>query len=131
MDVDLEDTGVWRELQAFHTEVAGRFIALEQNRHGQLLGGCLHRGYEVKVMLEASEWRQKYVQPALARLNAERGAHHLHAGAGWSFIRIALIHDPGVHGPGGDHLAVAACDLAGGVCGRGPGFQETWFGQGL
>jgi hypothetical protein len=77
VDVDLDDAGIGRHLQALEARVARRWIALEAHLRAERGGGVFDRGDQVEVLLEQAARRHEHVQDAVARLDAQRGAREI------------------------------------------------------
>ena len=56
--------------------VGRRLVAFQQHRAAQLAGGGLDGGDQLQVVIETVQGRHKQVQATVARLGAQRGAHH-------------------------------------------------------
>ena len=84
MDVDLDHAGIGRDAEILQARIAARrSVAFEEDRLAELLGGVLHGGDEVEIVLGALGRRHEDVKMAVARLEGHRGAHDIGArGAG-------------------------------------------------
>ena len=75
MDVDLDDAGVGRDADDVEARVVRRGVALDMDRQADLLRGGLGGGDELEIVLERLDRRHEDAEPAVARLDRERGAH--------------------------------------------------------
>ena len=73
LHIDLDDAGVGGDLQHAQARVGGRGIALQPHR--QAVGGGLQLGDQFQVVLQPRHRRHEHIEEAVARLDAERGAH--------------------------------------------------------
>ena len=73
LHIDLDDAGVGGDLQHAQARVGGRGIALQAHR--QAVGGGLQLGHQFQVVLQPRHRRHEHIEEAVARLDAERGAH--------------------------------------------------------
>ena len=75
MRVDLDHARIGCDRQAGQAAVARRIVAFEDDRDVERGGACLDAREQIDVVLEEGEGRQEDVQHAVARLDAEGGAH--------------------------------------------------------
>ena len=75
MDVDLDDTGIGRHLDHVQPRVGRRQIAFDVERQVELGGRGFDGGEKLEIALELLDRRHEHAEPALARLDRERGAH--------------------------------------------------------
>ena len=74
MDVDFDHARIGRDTQLLQPRIARRLVAFEDDRHIQRCRGGFDRGDQLEVVLETGGRRHEDVQPAIARLGAQRGA---------------------------------------------------------
>ena len=75
LQVDLDHAGVRRDLDVRQPRIVGRRLAFEDHRQAQRARGRFDRLDQIEVVLGGADRRQEHVQPALARLDAQRGPH--------------------------------------------------------
>ncbi len=75
LDVDLDHAGIGRDLDVRQPRIVRRRVALEDDRQVQRRRRLLDRGDEIEVVLRRLHRRHEDVQAAVARLDAQRGAH--------------------------------------------------------
>jgi hypothetical protein len=75
VDVDLDDTWVWRDLDDIHAMVGRRPITFHMNRDFQVRRGRLDRGEQLQIIFKLLDRRHEHAQAPIARLDGERGAH--------------------------------------------------------
>ena len=109
MDVDLDDARVRGDGELLQPMVARRLVALDDDRHLQFRGRVLQTQGEVQPVFQVGERRQEAVEPALAGLDAQGGAHQV----GVQVIRQGDLRiDPLMGVVGGRQAAVAGGDGA-------------------
>ena len=108
MDVDLDDAGVGGDADHVEPGVGRRRVALDVDRQADLARGGLGGGDEVEVVLDAFDRRHEDAEPAVARLDRERGAH---GAPGFAELLLdALLLDRVVGGEVRHRLRAAAVD---------------------
>ena len=75
MDVDLDDAGIGRDLDHVQPRIGRRRVAFDVHRQVELGGGRLDGGEKLEIVLELLDRRHEHAEPAVARLDRERGAH--------------------------------------------------------
>ena len=77
LHVHLDHAGVWRDFERVHTRIVGRGIAFEHDGLAQSERHVLHGTDAAQILLQSLGWRHEDEQFAIARLDAESGAHDL------------------------------------------------------
>ena len=89
--VDFNDARVGSDLDVLNPCIVRREIALEDDRHLEVVGGAFDGGDQIEIVLQTIERRHEDVQPPLSRLDAEGGAddggRRLAGGGGVRFCR--------------------------------------------
>jgi|GEM_PF-1139150 len=75
MDVDLDHPGIGRDAEVQDARIAGRRVALDEDRLALLLGGVLERRHQVEIILHALGRRHEDMEMTVARLEGHRGPH--------------------------------------------------------
>src|SRR5262249_59038436 len=75
VDVDLDHAGIGRHPDDVQPRVGRRLVALDVHRHGEFSRGRLDRGNELEIVFQPFDRRHEYAQPAIARLDRQRGAN--------------------------------------------------------
>ena len=80
VDVHLDDARVRRHAEAVEARILRRLVAFEDHRRIHGFGGRFDRGDQLEVVLELVGGRHEYIEHAVARLGAHRGARDLGRG---------------------------------------------------
>ncbi len=102
LHIDLDDAGIGGDLQDAQARVGRRSIALQPDR--QVLGGGLQLGDQFEVVLQARHRRHEDVEPAVPRLDAERGPHRWRLATAWPRLAGIRRLDPRIVGEGSTRL---------------------------
>ena len=77
MNVDLDDAGIGRDLQFLEARIAGRAVAFQADRRGQLRRAVLDGLDEVQPVFQQRHRRQEYMQHSVAHLDGQGGMDDL------------------------------------------------------
>ncbi len=75
MQVHLDHAGIGRHLDDGEARIVRRRVAIDVNGQLELRRRCLDRREDAKIIFQRADERHEHAEPAVARLDGERGAH--------------------------------------------------------
>ena len=76
LEINLNDTRIGGDLNVIEAGIVRGRVALDDDRRLQVRGGGFDGSDEFEIIFHRRHGRHENVQPALARFNADRGAHN-------------------------------------------------------